>query len=127
MRLDSTVRLSDILELQGKPVNEASLKRLRRQIVAREREAGTKLITKPSQGAPYRTSLAALREHMPELFPPADPAPVHRLFRDVQEELDELRATNEQRKAELDEVRAQLVELRERDELLLRKFREIAP
>jgi len=125
-KLDTPIRLADVLELQGVEPTKPALKRLRRQIAAREQELGTRLILRPSPGAPYRTSLSVLREFMPELFPQAqDNGPAHKVFRALQDEVDGLWTALRERDETIEGIQAELAELRERDEILLSKLSQL--
>ena len=103
-KLSPPMGLADIVKLMGKTPTESAVQWLRRTIKRRERMLGEKFLHQTKPRGPHTVTLAVLEEKMPDLFSRSDVTPVVDALGELHEEMDELR---------------------EREEILNKKYREL--
>ncbi len=118
--------LTDLLEIRNIEATEPALKKLRREIHEKARELGVELIYRPKNGGPYRLRAAALREHMPELWPTQDlRGPVTQLFRRMGQDMEDMDRDVEGIKGRQEGTDLKLMELEARDDILMDEIKAL--
>jgi hypothetical protein len=119
LRLTAYMSVLELAERLGHPTDPAAMRRLKRQIRAKERSLGQQILMRLSgrRRGPLLTTETLVRHHMPELISTRDEMAeaLRKALGDVEEKLEELTLRDRAKGAQLKKLLERLARLENRD------------